>query len=334
MANDTKYAYAVARVRVLETRLLEKGQIDRMVEARNAQEALQVLGETVYGNAVAELESVYHYEELLGRELGRAYQTVRSFYPEPALVDIFAAKYDVHNLKVLLKAHFQGIEPDETILSTGAGSIPLDSLKAMFREENFRDLPPALRAAVEEIREAFVQEPDPQLIDIILDRALYEHIFAMAAKLPFLQELFTHKANLVNIKTFLRVKNLGRDWAFLEKVLLPGGDLDRDIFRELLDEPLEVFSDRLAMSPYAQVVEEGIREWQERQSLTRFEKLADDFLLHFVREKKHASFGPEPLVGYLMAKENELKLIRIIMVGKINRLPTEEIRERLRDVYV
>jgi len=56
MANDTKYAYAVARVRVLETRLLEKGQIDRMVEARNAQEALQVLGETVYGNAVAELE--------------------------------------------------------------------------------------------------------------------------------------------------------------------------------------------------------------------------------------------------------------------------------------
>ena len=44
--------------------------------------------------------------------------------------------------------------------------------------------------------------------------------------------------------------------------------------------------------------------------------------------------GPEPVIAYLLAKENEIKIIRIIMVGKINRLPTEEIRERLRDVYV
>ena len=168
MASDAKYAYAVARVRVLETRLLEKGQIDRMVEAKNAQEALQVLGETVYGNAVAELENVYQYEDLLDGERSRAYQMVRSFYPDPELVDIFAVQYDVHNLKVLLKAHFMGIEPDAGLLSPGAGSIPLDSLKAMFQEEDFRDLPPALRAAVEDIRKLFVQEPDPQLIDIIL----------------------------------------------------------------------------------------------------------------------------------------------------------------------
>jgi V/A-type H+-transporting ATPase subunit C len=35
-----------------------------------------------------------------------------------------------------------------------------------------------------------------------------------------------------------------------------------------------------------------------------------------------------------LAKENEIRIIRIIMVGKINNMPTDSIRERLRDVYV
>jgi V/A-type H+-transporting ATPase subunit C len=87
-------------------------------------------------------------------------------------------------------------------------------------------------------------------------------------------------------------------------------------------------------SLYAAVVEEGIQTYQKTDSLTRFEKLADDFLLNNIKQAKYLTFGPEPLAGYLLAKENELKLIRIIMVGKINRLPTEEIKERLRDVYV
>ena len=38
--------------------------------------------------------------------------------------------------------------------------------------------------------------------------------------------------------------------------------------------------------------------------------------------------------GYLWAKEIEVKNIRLILVGKINRLPAGAIRERIRDVYV
>ncbi|MDK2799758.1 MAG: V/A-type H+/Na+-transporting ATPase subunit [Clostridiales bacterium] len=46
------------------------------------------------------------------------------------------------------------------------------------------------------------------------------------------------------------------------------------------------------------------------------------------------AFGIEPLVAYLMAKENEIKIVRIIMVGKINNISNEIIRERLREAYV
>ena len=36
----------------------------------------------------------------------------------------------------------------------------------------------------------------------------------------------------------------------------------------------------------------------------------------------------------IYAKETEIKLIRIIMVGKLNNVAEEVIRERLRDSYV
>jgi len=35
-----------------------------------------------------------------------------------------------------------------------------------------------------------------------------------------------------------------------------------------------------------------------------------------------------------LAKEHEIKIIRIVMTGKLNDVPTEIINERLRDTYV
>jgi V/A-type H+-transporting ATPase subunit C len=334
MAVTKSYAYAVGRVRVLENRLLDRSQIHRMAEAKGAKEALQVLGETEYGSLVAELDSVYDYENLLEKELNRIYQLVRGFYPDPLLVEIFALKYDVHNLKVMLKAYFQkDPEAVEDLLIT-AGNIPLEQLRAMFQSEDFSSLEPVFREAVHRLKEEFFHGPDPQRIDIVLDGAMYEYIRQRVEKWPFLGQYFRQQVDLLNIKTFFRVRGHRRDWNFLSQVLLPGGSIEGPVFRRYLEEPLEEFSEEFKMSPYGTIVQEGVREWQEKGNLAGFEKMVADFQIEFLKRTKYMTFGPEPLVGYLLAKENELTLLRIIMVGKLNHLPTEEIRERLRDTYV
>ena len=53
-----------------------------------------------------------------------------------------------------------------------------------------------------------------------------------------------------------------------------------------------------------------------------------------MKSAKMISFGGEPLLAYIYAKETEIKVIRIIMVGKLNNINGEVIRERLRDIYV
>ncbi|WP_191980816.1 V-type ATPase subunit, partial [Clostridium haemolyticum] len=65
-----------------------------------------------------------------------------------------------------------------------------------------------------------------------------------------------------------------------------------------------------------------------------FEKLCDNFIMNFIKDAKYISFGPEPLIAYILAKENEIKIIRIIMVGKINNIDSQVIGERLREIYV
>lgn len=52
------------------------------------------------------------------------------------------------------------------------------------------------------------------------------------------------------------------------------------------------------------------------------------------KSSKYITFGPEPIFSYIVAKETEIKNLRIIMVSKTNGISPEAIRERVRDLYV
>jgi V/A-type H+-transporting ATPase subunit C len=101
-----------------------------------------------------------------------------------------------------------------------------------------------------------------------------------------------------------------------------------------LNEPPNGIIDKFAAGHYKNTVEEGIRAWIESNRPTVLEKVIDNYLLELARKGKYVTFGVEPIMGYMRAKENETKIIRMIMVGKINNIAADRIRERLRDVYV
>lgn len=89
----------------------------------------------------------------------------------------------------------------------------------------------------------------------------------------------------------------------------------------------------LGRTPYQKVCQEGIASYLTTGSLTRFEKLSDDYIINYVKKKRYVVLGLEPLVGYFIAKQTEIRNAGIIMVGKINNISGETIRERLRETY-
>ena len=332
--NEDNYIYAVTRIRALENKLLDKSKIDRMVEAKNPEEVIKVLYETSYAGSVSEMNDIGDYEIVLSKEIENTYDMIKKMAPEPELIDIFLLKYDIHNLKVLMKSSFLNEEND--YLLTNIGTIAPVKLKEMIREKNFVFLDSEIKRGLDEIINSFSINPDPQVIDIVLDRCLYTVMSQISEnnKNSFIKEFVKLQIDLNNIKMFIRVKAMGYDREFLKKAFINDGRLDYGFFRDAMDEPVDTLKDKLLISDYSNVITDGIDSYIKTKSLMRFEKLSDDFLLDYVKKGKYVAFGIEPIVGYIMAKENEAKIIRIIMVGKINNIDNELIRERLRDVYV
>ncbi len=85
---------------------------------------------------------------------------------------------------------------------------------------------------------------------------------------------------------------------------------------------------------YEALVSEGIKYWQDNKSLTRIEILKDNYLLDLLKIGKYTSFGLESIIGYIYAKENDIKNIRIILNAKKYLLSKNIIKNNVRDTYV
>ena len=53
-----------------------------------------------------------------------------------------------------------------------------------------------------------------------------------------------------------------------------------------------------------------------------------------MKPQKYNPFSVGPLVAYALARENEIKTVRIILSGKRTGMPEASIRERVREMYV
>ena len=337
---NTKYAYAVGRLRALETRLLDSMAIARLLEAESASELLKTLSEGEYEGSLSNIREPGDFETALSIEMERIYTLGSELSLDPELTEIFRAKWDFHNLKVLLKSSYlEESNSGRDDILVASGLIPIEYLKALVvptDEQVSGEIPAYIIRAFEDARTEYEESQSPQMIDIVIDNHLQDFLYRQAADYPnpFLCGYFEAVADLANIRSFIRIKMLDESMKLLDAVLLPHGSLDRGRFMKQFDETVENLAASLSNTPYADLVAEGVRRWSEEHSLAAYERLSDNYLINYIKPAKYIVFGLEPLIGYLLAKEHEMKLIRIVMIGKLNELPAEAIQERLRETYV
>ncbi|MDD2665398.1 MAG: V-type ATP synthase subunit C [Methanocellales archaeon] len=328
----SKYAYSVGRVRALETKLLDGDKIEKMIEAEDAEAVLRILSETEYGDMIAEAKSAEEFEETLYRELKRKYAIAKRFYPDPELVDLFTLKYDFHNLKVLLKSKLSDQRAEMIDLGAIADVVP--ELMKEDLAEIPKKLPEGYARAIERVLNEFNISKDPQVIDAGLDVEMFNLMFEFASKSEFLLKLLQMHVDLANIKMLIRSKKLGKSKKFLGYALLERGSLPKDVLLKIYDGTLDAMVSELCKSEYGEIIAAGAEHYKKEGSLLWFEKLFDDFITERVKKAKYITFGLEPLAGYIIAKENEVKLIRTILIGKLNEIPSEQIKKMVREGYV
>ena len=117
----------IPRVKVYETKLLDKAKFERMIESDTAQEALKVLQETEYANVMGDVKRAEDYEEILSSELTRVYDNLYRICPDTTLIEIMSLRYEYHNIKVLVKGKVA--KKDFSNMLINLGSTDTEKLK-------------------------------------------------------------------------------------------------------------------------------------------------------------------------------------------------------------
>jgi V/A-type H+-transporting ATPase subunit C len=235
---------------------------------------------------------------------------------------------------VILKGIFLNEDLSHLIISVG--SLDPSKLKKIIENKELSDFPEVIRKGINDATIIFENTKDPQMIDIILDKYMFKSLIHIKDEMKdtFIDKYVATLIDSTNLKTLLRVKKQNKDREFLESVIIEGGFLNKDKILSMLNDEAENMYGKISTSSYSEFIKNGLEYYSKTGSVSLLEKLFDNYIMQMMKAAKIIPFGVEPLLAYIYAKETEIKIIRIIMVGKINNISGELVRERLRDIYV
>ena len=317
------------RIRHAEKKLLTKQQLQRLADAKNLEDAIKLLNETSYSSELSKLDRPENYEQVLSEVLNKTYKEAMEISPEKSLVEILSCKYDYHNLKVLVKENILKDKFDSMYCMLDGNEIEAFRELALKNDEG-------LSKDFKECLDFFETTKDPQDIDIFIDKKYFEKVLSLAEefKLEMITEYFKAMIDFINLRTFIRCRKQNQVKETLEKVLIKGGDIETDKILDMFYEDIEILPIKLKAYKIGRVLSKIVEEYKNTNSLNSFEKSMDDYLVEIVRKAKSIHYGAEVIFSFLFAKELEIKNLRLILVGKVNGLSADFIKERLREVYV
>jgi len=358
--DEFAWASAVGRIRVMEKRLLRKQDLLQLLESKSLETAMGQLRDSTYGPYISKLENVEAFNGILQEALRDSYDYATEISPEPLVTGTYRARYDFHNMKVLVKARLLGI-PEEREASSDLGNLEISKLaeiiESLETDESgtvFEDYEEPNEKATAEFRTALLDSyvelrrllaedackrtkaPSPLELDSFIDRAYYKWAKRMYERFGYrgLVEFLSSETDILNLKMLMRAKRLRIPEGIFKKIVLPGGTVPDERLVEVYDKDLSKLVRLYRKTQWEELARSGVSVLEREDSLTMWEKECDNALMRLFKRAKILSIGPEPVIGYIAGRETEVKNLRIILSGKQSLVPAEVISERLRETYV
>ncbi len=326
---DKDYLFLSTMLKARSNVFISADTLERMLASGSFTEAARILHEQGWPD-MSSLDrsgvdkALSKYREELFAELGR-------LSPDKELVDLFRLRYDYHNAKVLIKAQAMGL--DTGALLSASGRVGLERLKDAFISGDCRFIPGILGKAMMEARDILARTSNPQLADFALDKACYSEMKHMAEKLDnkYINGYVNLYAQGSNLRACVRCMRMGKTEEFLRSVIFEDRYLERNLPQ--LYGSADGIAGFFSTSAYKDAAVLGTAA-AKGGSLTGFERACDNVMVRYLKDARMHGFGPEYVLGYMAAIENDITCARIVLNGLLSGLKGTAIKERLRDTYV
>ena len=319
---DTEYTFAVARIRANETRLLNAQDLNAVISAAGYADAVRRLNDKGY-----QIEGI-DYGTALNDKMNSEWELISSLLPDKSQFNSIILPNDFKNLKVMLKALVGGRETD------GLFTVPCvydpNEIKALVSERKNDKLHEPLRHCDRSAYRILTQTHFAQLADSVIDRASMEWAIKTAEKADntIMTEIAQTNAAVADIKILYRCILSEKAKSFMERAVCACDAFDKNDIIKAAEKGMDAFLEFVSHTKHAKLAE------ALKESPTAFEKACDDALMKVIFRGKYENFGIAAIAAYYFAVKTEIMNVRIILSAKLNDLPEDTIRERMRLLYV
>lgn len=343
------YGYLNARVRGMSTRLLTGEIYPALVEAAGLEGFATRLGESALYRRHLERERAesggLDIQAVEGALLGAYTEDVDKVQQISAgdprtLIDCYLSRYDLHNVRTLVRGIAKGRPPDEI----RRGGIPLGTFSAADLDELSRsETIPALSATLstwglpfgEVLRQTLKAHPaeeDLLAFDAALDEAYYPWAASQAHDVSGgedLAETLASEVDLRNIVTLLKLARQGAGSETAMGYILRAGRLsDRTLNAMASATDLKGALDIVAGTAYGNILS-GM-DLSASARVTDIERAVEQALMsRFSKMFRKDPLGFATILGYLWRRYTEFTDLRLIARGQAFGLPAADVRSQM-----
>ena len=317
---------SIARLRVIEKRLISKDQAARLVSAPSYEDALRLLREAGYGRDISQQEGEGdEIERIISAELAASYQEVEELMPErhKDITGVFRMRHDVTNIKLLYKLRLMGQELKSAKLDEG-GVYGEEELKSAMASGDYSMMPKQLEKTLEKLDVDTYYGADPMQVSLAIDNAYVK--YGLSHGNAFVRKYFKALAEFNNLLIIIRGGSEG---------FMPAGEFTEaellnfaGAFKKDPAKLTEMIADVFTESKLRKEIRAAYEAYLASGSPSAFEGARDEYLIRLASEGRQDIDSPAPIVGYMLAREREAAVVRLILTAKRSGISMDFIKER------
>jgi len=343
LIDNAPYAYVNARVRSMEARLLDDHKLNELIEAGSLEEVVGLLEDTDYGRYISTTsKDPFSIERSLDMHLAHIYKTLAETSPEKSkkILELFEKKYDVRNIKTILRAKYVGLDSESTFkMLIPLGTIPENKLRELCESKTVEEVVNGLEGTeygkiLSEKLSIYEESGNLIPLELALDKYILENLWKVVGiegtNEDIFKEFIGRMIDIENLKVILRCKGEKvSSEVILNYLLGVGYELPPWKLKELAEaESMEGVVSSLEGTEYSSIISECLEEYEKSKSIYVFERALDNYLVELGKKLSlRQPFGVGPIIGFITSKEMEVKKLKAIIKGKVEGLSPRDIRE-------